>query len=68
MRSANACSKEPSGEHRCRGCGTADDSMTEFLTNYMAEWHAFIVRVYTVLPRSTVQGPDGCRVKIKKYW
>jgi chromate reductase, NAD(P)H dehydrogenase (quinone) len=31
-----------------------DDSMTEFLTTYMTEWHAFIVRVYTVLPRSTV--------------
>ncbi len=29
-----------------------DDSVAEFLGNYMAEFHAFISRVYTVLPRS----------------
>src|SRR3954467_13698218 len=28
-----------------------DDSTREFLTNYMKEFHAFIERVYTVLPR-----------------
>jgi chromate reductase, NAD(P)H dehydrogenase (quinone) len=28
-----------------------DDSVKEFLRNYMAELHAFITRVYTVLPR-----------------
>jgi chromate reductase len=28
-----------------------DDSTAEFLRTYMAELHAFIVRVYTVLPR-----------------
>jgi len=29
-----------------------DDSVGEFLRNYMAELHAFIARVYTVLPRN----------------
>lgn len=29
-----------------------DDSVSEFLRNYMAEFHGFITRVYTVLPRS----------------
>ena len=29
----------------------SDDSTTEFLRKYMAEFHAFIVRVLTVLPR-----------------
>jgi chromate reductase len=29
-----------------------DDSLTEFLRNYMAEFHGFITRVYTVLPRN----------------
>jgi len=28
-----------------------DDQVEEFLRNYMHELHAFIVRVYTVLPR-----------------
>jgi chromate reductase len=28
-----------------------NDSTAEFLTNYMAEFHQFIVRVYTALPR-----------------
>ena len=27
------------------------ESTAEFLTNYMAEFHQFIVRVYTALPR-----------------
>jgi chromate reductase len=30
-----------------------DEKTEEFLRNYMSEFHAFIVRVYTVLPRST---------------
>ena len=34
-----------------------DESMAEFLANYMAELHAFIARVYTVLPRGT-QAPE----------
>ena len=29
-----------------------NDETAEFLRNYMAEFHAFIVRVYTVLPRN----------------
>jgi len=29
-----------------------NDEMAEFLRNYMSEFHAFIVRVYTVLPRT----------------
>ena len=29
----------------------SNDSTAEFLTNYMAEFHQFIVRVYTALPR-----------------
>jgi len=29
----------------------SDDSTTEFLRNYLAEFHAFVVRVLTVLPR-----------------
>lgn len=29
-----------------------DDSVSEFLRNYMAEFHGFITRVYTVLPRN----------------
>ena len=28
-----------------------DSSTAEFLRNYMAEFHAFITRVYTALPR-----------------
>jgi chromate reductase, NAD(P)H dehydrogenase (quinone) len=28
-----------------------NESTAEFLRNYMAEFHKFIVRVYTVLPR-----------------
>ena len=31
------------------------ESTEEFLRNYMKEFHAFIVRVYTALPRTTVQ-------------
>ena len=30
-----------------------DPEVAKFFTNYMAELHAFIVRVYTVLPRTT---------------
>jgi chromate reductase len=30
------------------------DSTAEFLRNYMAEFHGYITRVYTVLPRSSV--------------
>jgi len=33
----------------------SDASTAEFLTNYMAELHAFIARVYTALPRGTRQ-------------
>ena len=29
-----------------------DNSMTEFLANYMSEFHGFITRVYTALPRN----------------
>jgi chromate reductase, NAD(P)H dehydrogenase (quinone) len=29
-----------------------DETMAEFLRNYMTEFHAFITRVYTVLPRN----------------
>jgi len=29
-----------------------DDSVAEFLRDYMAEFYGFITRVYTVLPRS----------------
>jgi len=29
-----------------------DDSVGEFLRNYMAEFHGFIARVYTALPRN----------------
>jgi chromate reductase len=29
-----------------------NDETAEFLRNYMAEFHAFIMRVYTVLPRN----------------
>ena len=29
-----------------------DDSTEEFLRNYMTEFHGFIMRVYTVLPRN----------------
>jgi len=29
-----------------------DDSVAEFLRNYMAEFYGFITRVYTALPRS----------------
>ena len=29
-----------------------DDSMAEFLRNYMAEFHGFISRVYSALPRT----------------
>jgi chromate reductase len=29
-----------------------DDSVGEFLRNYMVEFHGFIVRVYTALPRN----------------
>jgi chromate reductase len=30
-----------------------DESVAEFLRNYMTEFHAFITRVYTALPRNT---------------
>jgi chromate reductase, NAD(P)H dehydrogenase (quinone) len=34
--------------------GSVSDGPTrEFLQNYMAEFHGFIARVYTVLPRNT---------------
>ena len=33
----------------------ADDSTARFLRNYLAEFHAFIVRVYSVLPRNIEQ-------------
>ena len=44
--------------HFERGLITEDGQVTnppteEFLRNYMAEFHGFIARVYTVLPRST---------------
>jgi chromate reductase len=29
------------------------EALAKFLRNYMTEFHAFIIRVYTVLPRST---------------
>ena len=29
-----------------------DDAVAEFLRNYMAEFHGFITRVYTALPRN----------------
>jgi len=29
-----------------------DDTVSEFLRNYMAEFSAFITRVYTALPRN----------------
>jgi chromate reductase len=29
-----------------------NDATAEFVRKYMAEFHAFIVRVYTVLPRN----------------
>jgi chromate reductase, NAD(P)H dehydrogenase (quinone) len=31
----------------------SNDSTREFLQNYMAEFHGFIARVYTALPRNT---------------
>jgi chromate reductase len=31
----------------------ANEGTREFLQNYMVEFHGFITRVYTVLPRST---------------
>jgi chromate reductase len=31
-----------------------NESTAEFLRSYMAEFHAFITRVYTVLPRTTI--------------
>jgi chromate reductase len=31
----------------------SDRSTKEFLQNYMSEFHSFIARVYTVLPRNT---------------
>ena len=31
----------------------ANESTRAFLQNYMAEFHDFIARVYTVLPRNT---------------
>ncbi len=33
-----------------------DESTAEFLRNYMTELHAFIVRVLTVLPRTSAKG------------
>jgi chromate reductase len=30
----------------------SNESMNKFLRNYMAEFHGFIARVYTVLPRN----------------
>jgi chromate reductase len=43
---------------RCKGLITDDGEVTnestaEFLWNYMAEFHQFSVRVYTVLPRTS---------------
>jgi chromate reductase len=39
-----------------RADGTVtDDTTAEFLRNFMRELHTFIVRVYTVLPRSTLE-------------
>ncbi len=29
-----------------------DDSIAEFLSNYMSEFHGFITRVYMALPRN----------------
>ena len=29
-----------------------NDATTEFLRNYMTEFHAFMISVYTVLPRN----------------
>jgi chromate reductase, NAD(P)H dehydrogenase (quinone) len=38
--------------------GTASDESTkQFLQNYMAEFHGFIARVYTALPRREQAGP-----------
>ena len=34
------------------GGEVTNDETAEFLRNYMAEFHAFIMRVYTVLPRN----------------
>jgi chromate reductase len=34
------------------GGEVTNDETAECLRNYMAEFHAFIVRVYTVLPRN----------------
>ena len=34
------------------GGEVTDDSVADFLRNYMAEFHAFISRVYTILPRN----------------
>jgi chromate reductase len=34
------------------GGEVTDDSVAEFLRNYMTEFHGFITRVYTALPRS----------------
>ena len=31
----------------------SDDSVAEFLRNYMTEFHGFVTRVYTALPRSS---------------
>jgi chromate reductase len=32
-----------------------EESTARFLRNYMAEFHAFIIRVYSVLPRNVQQ-------------
>jgi chromate reductase len=35
----------------------SDESTKQFLQNYMAEFHGFIARVYTALPRQDQTGP-----------
>ena len=44
------------------GGEVTDDATAEFLRNYMAEFHAFIQRVYTALPRTPGLGArSDCR-------
>ena len=40
-------------EHCIARIEVTDPKVEEFLRNYMTEFHGFIARVYTVLPRST---------------
>ena len=49
MNTPEAYIRQAWADHR-RGEVT-DDSTAEFLRNYMAESHQYIVRVYTALPR-----------------